>query len=313
MTTTKSNAELAPWEEPSAAPIENERLSEFDAFALSDPDDAPIPPEKEPLIDEIAAEYVGVWNLLVSKTNWEKGKVVHSWRTKLREAGLPRRVYSDEALSQRIGGVSPQHVGRLRRVYERFGAEPPLPNLYWSHYQAALDWDDAEEWLRKASDEKLSVAQTRVARWEKSGLALPVKPSDDEEIEAEEDEDVNPFNDSDSAETVPGSRANASGKSDEKTVEEKPKKHKKQKKDEPLGEYSGETEPWEKEGAAFTTADVLDAFSKLEPLPADLAEAFESLKVAILTRKIEKWIDVSPVLIAQYVSEIKRLLVSEET
>ena len=180
MSKSKSNSETVPWDEtetPSAAVTEEPiGFSEFDSFGSSDgaddPEDAPIPPEKEPLIDEIASEYVGFWNLLVSKTNWEKGKVIHSWRTKLIEAGLPRRVYSDEAISQRLGNVTPQHVGRLRRVYERFGSQEPLPNLFWSHYQAALDWDDADEWLQKASVEKLSVAQTRVARWEKNGAKL---------------------------------------------------------------------------------------------------------------------------------------------
>ena len=314
MTTSKSIQELAPWEEAPTALVddapESAGLSEFNEFGEPDPDDGPIPPEKEPLIDEIASEYVGFWNLLVSKTNWEKGKVVHSWRAKLKEAGLPRRVYSDEAISQRIGNVSPQHVGRLRRVFERFGSQPTLPNLYWSHYQAALDWDDADEWLQRASAEKLSVAQTRVARWEKYGPTLQTKPKDEDIVDAEQDEDVNPYNDSNAGETVSGHGTKTTKDDAEK---EKVKKTKKQKKDDPLGEFSGKSEPWEANGpASFTTAEVLDAFSKLEPLPADLAEAFETLKVAILTRKLEKWADVTPVLVAQYISEIKRLLVSEE-
>ncbi|MBQ5790589.1 MAG: hypothetical protein IIW01_09895, partial [Thermoguttaceae bacterium] len=41
----------------------------------ADADDEVVPPEKEPLIDEIALEFVGFWNRLVSQTNWEKGKV----------------------------------------------------------------------------------------------------------------------------------------------------------------------------------------------------------------------------------------------
>ena len=73
---------VAPWEEAEeVAPIAE--LSEFSDFTPPEAsdgldDDAPSPPEKEPLIDEIASEFVGFWNGLVSKTNWEKGKVVHS-------------------------------------------------------------------------------------------------------------------------------------------------------------------------------------------------------------------------------------------
>lgn len=308
MSTSTSGAELAPWEE---APV-IESLSEFSDFTEPDPEDAPIPPEKEPLIDEIASEFVGFWNLLVSQTNWEKGKVIHSWREKLQAAGLPKRVYSDDALSQRIGNVSPQHVGRLRRVYERFGDREVLPNLFWSHYQAALDWDDADEWLEKASNEKLSVAQTRIARWEKYGPTLQTKPRDEDIVDAEQDEDVNPFNDSNSEEIVSGQ----SLKETKEDAEKETKKQKKsKKKEDELGEFGGEEEPWEAEakaGVTFTTADVLDAIGKLEALPEDLNEAMESLKISILTHKLEKWETVTPILVAQYLSELKRLLVSEE-
>ncbi|MBQ7111265.1 MAG: hypothetical protein IJO06_08585 [Thermoguttaceae bacterium] len=303
-----------------------------DANAESDADDAPVPPEKEPLIDEIASEFVGFWNRLVSQTNWEKGKVIHSWRVKLIEAGLPRRIYSDESIAQRIGNVSPQHVGRLRRVYERFGASEPLPNLFWSHYQAALDWEDADDWLRKASDEKLSVAQTRIARWEKYGAPPARKPKESEIVVEEPDADVNPFNDSDADfgaydPTDPdadyprsngGRREYESGDDaispTEGELGDKEKKAKKSKKDAEvdLGEFEGDDEPWESEPTRQSTADVLDGMSKLDPIPTDFAEAFEALKVAIMTRKLASWDDVQPVQIAAYLSATKRLLVSED-
>lgn len=313
MTKTNPKGKLAPWEDAPAQDFGGvataNALSSFSEFSDSDLDDAPIPPEKEPLIDEIASEYVGFWNLLVSKTNWEKGKVIHSWRARLQEAGFPRRVCSDDAISQRIGNVSPQHVGRLRRVYERFGEEEMLPNLYWSHYQAALDWDDADEWLQKASEEQLSVAQTRLARWEEYGASPQTKPKDEEVVSEERDEDVNPYYDSDAQEVVAGQKT----KWTKEDADKDKKKTKSSKNDGPLGEFADETEPWEKEGAtSFTTAEVLDAFANLDPLPADFADAFESLKVAILTRKLEKWPDVDQLLVARYLSEIKRLLVSVE-
>ncbi len=316
---TQNATELAPWEESTAEP---QPIAEFEAFADPDErdaiDDETVPPEKEPIIDEIASEFVGFWNLLVSKTNWEKGKVIHSWRVKLQEAGMPRRVYSDEAISQRIKDVTPQHVGRLRRVYERFGEQEILPNLYWSHYQAALDWDDADEWLQKASAEGLSIAQMRLERWEKFGASLKTKPKDDEIVTAEIDEDVNPYNDEGSLAVEPKITEDVDGKrAKEKKDDKEDKKKKKAKKSQEseLGEFAGEVEPWESDPDAapeFTTADVLDAINKLDPLPNDFQEAIENLKVAILTRKIEEWKDVQPIQIAAYLSELKRLLVSLE-
>lgn len=320
MTTTNTSA---PWDEPVASEeVEVSAFSEFSEYGVpemdaneSRVDEDAVPPEKEPLIDEIASEYVGFWNLLVSKTNWEKGKVIHSWRAKLMEAGLPRRIYSDEAIAQRIGNVSPQHVGRLRRVYERFGEAETLPNLYWSHYQAALDWDDAETWLKKASDEKVSVAQMRVARWEKDGSKLKHKPKEEDIVLEEKDADVYPFNDSNSdprAEVVGPSGATLSADDDDDDDAKKKPKKKKNRQTDPLGEYGEDTEPWENSAETFGTPEVLDALNKLEELPEDLAVAFETLKIAILSHKMAGWDDVQPKLIAAYLSEFKRLLVSEE-
>lgn len=312
---------VAPWDESGAdEPTEIAAFSEFsdfnapDAVAQYDAEDAPVPPEKEPLIDEIASEFIGFWNVLVSKTNWEKGRVVHSWRTKLIEAGMPRRIYSDESIAQRIGNVSPQHVGRLRRVFERFGSVEPLPNLFWSHYQAALDWDDADEWLQKASAEKLSVAQTRIARWEKNGAKLAHKPKPEDIVDSEKDEDVNPYNDSDAAseDETPITPGRASIDVDDETEKKPKKKEKRNKQTDELGEYGGEEEPWEAAQETFTTPQVLEAIGNLEPLPQELAEAFEALKVAIMMNKIGGWTEVKPILVAQYLSELKRLLVSEE-
>ena len=79
---------------------------------------------------------------------------------------------SDEAWSREVGGVSPQHVGRLRRTYERFGAvHKQYPGLYWSHFQAALDWPDAEMYLEGAVQNDWSVSQMRNQRWEVSAAA----------------------------------------------------------------------------------------------------------------------------------------------
>ena len=48
----------------------------------------------------------------------------------------------------------------MRRVYERFGdVFSQYEGLYWSHFQAALDWDDAEMWLEGAVQNEWSVSE----------------------------------------------------------------------------------------------------------------------------------------------------------
>ena len=122
------------------------------------------------LIDQLSEPIVGKWNILVSQTNWEKGALILSWRNDLIAAGLPNTAYSDEAWARRVGNITPQHVGKLRRVAERFGEKSKdFARLYWSHFNAALDWNDAELWLEGAVQNGWSVAQMRVQRWETFG------------------------------------------------------------------------------------------------------------------------------------------------
>ena len=126
--------------------------------------------ETSEIVVQTANEYVGRWNRLVSTTNWEKGRIIFEWREALQQAGAPSSVYSDEAWSQQVGNVTPQHVGRLRRVYERFEkVHQQYRGLYWSHFQAALDWDDAEMYLEGAVQNDWSVSQMRNQRWEALG------------------------------------------------------------------------------------------------------------------------------------------------
>src|SRR5262245_19768725 len=146
-----------------------------------------------PLSDELVAAsqpFVGRWNRLVSTTNWEKGRIIVQWREALVAQGLPPTEYSDEAWSRLVGGVSGQHVGRLRRVYQRFGQQrEQFPELYWSHFQAALDWDDAEMWLEGAKTSGWSVGQMRVTRWETLGKVESARPRPEDVLSAEGDED----------------------------------------------------------------------------------------------------------------------------
>ena len=133
------------------------------------------------VLEQASAEFLGRWNRLVSTTNWEKGRIISAWRKAMIDSGAPAQAYSDEAWARRVGNVSGQHVGRLRRVYDRFGGGfDSYPGLFWSHFQAALDWHDAEMWLEGAVQNSWSVAQMRNQRWEATGAADGEAPPDEE-------------------------------------------------------------------------------------------------------------------------------------
>ena len=148
----------------------------------------------DPKTSELSSQYVGQWSRLVSTTNWEKGRIIVEWREALMGSQSPATSYSDEAWSRRVGGVTPQHVGRLRRVHERFGdLYQTFEGLFWSHFLAALDWDDAEMWLEGAVQSNWSVSQMRRTRWEANGEDPDQRPSDSDIVSVSEDEDFTPL------------------------------------------------------------------------------------------------------------------------
>ncbi len=67
----------------------------------------------ESIADQASTEFLGRWNRLISTTNWEKGRIIHDWRSALIAAGADVEDYSDEAWAARVGQVSGQHVGRF--------------------------------------------------------------------------------------------------------------------------------------------------------------------------------------------------------
>ncbi len=333
----KDDVEVAPWEDlPTGGDMNamdeentdensNDTIDSTDTINSNDNnlEEVSIPPEKVPLIDEIASEYVGFWNRLVSQTNWEKGKVILTWRNRLMETGVPRNVYSDDSLAKRIGNVSGQHVGRLRRVYEQFGEMEKYKNLYWSHYQAALDWDDATDWLQKADTEGLSVASMRIARWEKYGAPVGQKPKENEIVVSEQDEDVNPYNDSDSSFidfgvppiTSSDDENENGGGGGKKQDPDREKNSKKKENSEDtkavdLQGFEGSEEEWKSQGQL--TSDVLNTLKKLDPLPEDLGDAFEMLKIAILNHKLTNWAEVSAETLLKYIQAMRALILSKE-
>ena len=244
--------------------------------------------------EEAGREFLGQWNRLVSTTNWEKGRIIANWRQALVAAGAQPQEYSDEAWSRQVGNVSGQHVGRLRRVYERFGAvRNDYTGLYWSHYQAALDWDDAEMWLEGAVQNRWSISQMRYQRWEVLGKPADQQPVDDDVVSAELDED--------SHEPSAPPAAEAASKVDSvRDVDGGP--------DYSEGPDFGDETPYDDGGSMggtpfdgdpseYTSGEAAAApvrpFAHLAELPDDLAQAFEGFKMGILRHKLAGWSEVS--------------------
>lgn len=244
--------------------------------------------QNEPLQNDRASEpFVGQWNRLVSSTNWEKGRIIHEWRESLVAAGSPSAEYSDEAWSNLVGGVTSQHVGRLRRVHARFGdTRGNFDGLFWSHFQASLDWDDAEMWLEGAVQSGWSVARMRGQRSETLGAPDGLKPGDEDVLATVVDED---FVDPDASRPEP----DLTGTTAEMTEPSGPLPE-----GPDFGDESGAAhDPRAPESDVRTTdddtAEPVRPFAELAELPADVGEAFEAFKLAILRHKADKWRELS--------------------
>lgn len=252
-----------------------------------------------PVVDEASAEYLGRWNRLVSTTNWEKGRIISQWRQRLVKAGAPARSYADEAWSRRVGNVSGQHVGRLRRVFERFADQyEDYTGLYWSHFQAALDWDDAEMWLEGAANTGWSVAEMRAQRWQAIGAPPELKPRDEDVITAELDEDVPES----TQPAMSGSVGEIHDVADDET--EPPDQH---------AEASSEATAAHDAvppAEADEAAEPVRPFEDLPALPDDLADALESMKLAILNHKLDGWRDIERDGVLRMLDGLKQLVTS---
>jgi hypothetical protein len=237
-------------------------------------------------LDNASQPFVGRWNQLISTTNWEKGRIILEWREALIDASAPAIEYSDDAWSRRVGSVTGQHVGRLRRVYDRFGAvADQFDGLYWSHFQAALDWEDAEMWLEGAVQNEWSVSQMRRTRWETLGAVEADKPRDEEIVASELDEDFDAPQE--------GELRVAHAEVQSSPLPEGP-------------DFGDDAEPatasevQAADGASIyadedsrETIEFVRPFENLGELPDDLSEAFESFKLAILRHKTEGWEQIS--------------------
>ncbi len=270
----------------------------------------PAAPEVEvndPAAIEHSQPFVGQWNKLVSTTNWEKGAIILKWRNALQESGIDAQHYSDEKWARTVGGVTGQHVGRLRRVSEKFEAtRHSFDGLYWSHFLAALDWDDAEMWLEGAVQSKWSVSQMRRQRWEAMGGEPSQEPKEGDIVSSDIDEDFEP-----AAGAEPGVVTGEFGEVVPGPLHEGPD----------FGDDDGSAS-----GSNDTTAtaeaisdvgegsvDLVRPFANLAALPEDLAEAFDAFKLALLRHKTDGWEEVSLEDVVGALDSLKQLATAPST
>jgi hypothetical protein len=255
---------------------------------------------------DVAGRFVGQWNRLVSTTNWEKGRIICQWREALELAGAPVTEYSDEAWAQLVGNVTSQHVGRLRRVFQRFGAVfDQYEGLYWSHFQAGLDWDDAEMWLEGAILNAWSVSQMRGKRWETLGNVGD--PPEDLASTA-------PFDDDATSEHKAGDGIAAPPAAPTDAALAAPRK---QRADESMSDEADDTN-------SHAAADHDDSYeapaSQKSPaksrsrlnvevgdLPDDIADAFEQFKLAIIAQRRLGWSETSPATVIECLDALREL------
>lgn len=227
-------------------------------------------------VDDASRPFVGKWHTLVSTTNWEKGRIIGEWRAAKEKAGEEVSEYSDEAWAQLVGEVTSQHVGRLRRVYERFSdTYQEYEGLFWSHFHAALDWDDSEIWLEGALQQGWSISKMRRQRDEAHGknndadvIASRVAGGDatlSEVVDPEEEADTLPGDNGDMDDDATATAGSEDSQAD----------------------VAGEMP------AAGKSMPKSQPFKGLAELPDDLADAFESMKLAILAHKLTNWEEVA--------------------
>jgi hypothetical protein len=236
-----------------------------------------------PEMQVLASPFVGQWNQLVSTTNWEKGRIIAEWREKLIDSGASATVYSDEAWSRTVGGVTSQHVGRLRRVYSKFGETyATYAGLYWSHFLAGLDWDDSPMWLEGAVQSGWSVSQMRAKRWATLGEIEADRPVDSDIVSAETDEDYEPiYETEDDRESK--DRIGTSGPLNEGPDFADA--------DDPTPSAAGSKAVDEADLDTFVDeqGEFVSPFADLPELPEDVNDAMEQLKLTILRHRAAGW------------------------
>lgn len=252
-------------------------------------------------IAESSQPFVGTWQTLISQTNWQKGKVIQDWRSKLKQQGVQSRLCSDPAWSRLVGEVTPQHVGRLRRTWDRFGeVYQDYEKLFWSHFFAALDWDDAEMWLEGAVQNKWSVSKMRYQRWETMGQLKEDEPKPQEIVASSGEEGVAEASASIASSLDSGETAyKDDGPSIQGPLREGP-------------DFGDDEDPSSRGSSEKArdelTGDRVDLDSILADITDDIAEPFQQLRTAIVDARENDWTTVKRIDVIALINDLKMLL-----
>jgi hypothetical protein len=251
--------------------------------------------------------FIGQWNRLVSTTNWEKGRIICQWRETLIAAEAPVTDYSDEAWSQLVGGVTSQHVGRLRRVFDRFGQVfDQYEGLYWSHFQAAIDWPDAEMWLEGAIHNGWSVSQMRGKRWETLGKPGEA-PAEEDAALAEEMEGAATTTDGELVEQRDDAAFAPTPANESIASPQKKRASSEEVEDDAADETASDGEASEAEPAQRPAKSRSRLAVEVDELPDDLAEAFEQFKLAIIAQRRLGWSETTPTAVIECLDALREL------
>ncbi|MBM3964388.1 MAG: hypothetical protein FJ308_04885 [Planctomycetes bacterium] len=260
----------------------------------------------------LSESFVGRWQKLVSQTNWEKGKIIAEWRATLIAEKSPVTAYSDESWARQVGDVTSQHVGRLRRVYERFGeSQSSYEGLYWSHFLAALDWDDAELWLEGAARSDWSVSQMRRTRSEAMGGDHGNSERDEELITSELDdgfvglaleEDRSAGMEHDEDEEIRSER-DSNGRIESGPLAEGPDFGDEE--SENIASYDSSDSSSGPEESFENAGDQGNPFAELGPLPPDVADALEQFKLCVIRHRSANWGDFSQSKMVQVLEALR--------
>ncbi len=269
--------------------------------------------------EQVALPYIGQWNSLISTTNWQRGRIICLWRDAMMDSGVPVTEYSDEAWAQLVGGVTCQHVGRLRRVFQRFGeVYEQYEGLYWSHFQAAIDWDDSEMWLEGSLQNGWSVSQMRGKRWETLGVSPEEQQSANKQEVAEQNAEAVAEDSQGSALEEETEEGAGSGKADGTATSKDSIPPATTPPTTSVKSPEADVEEASPAGADKTEGETADPVLKrtrlqvdVESLPDDLAEAFESFKLAIIAHRREGWRDATPESVVECLDALKQLALAE--
>ena len=112
----------------------------------------------------------------VSMSRWVVGECATQWTQRYARG----RTDGDFAA---LIGLTGDQVYQRRRVWETFGPlKDEFPLLKWSHFYAALNWEDARDCLSWADETRSTVAEMRAWRRALRGEDLSVDPVEDESI-----------------------------------------------------------------------------------------------------------------------------------